>query len=120
MSIRRALMIGAVTVATFSNLGCLVGANSTTHREGNYVSQSTLNNIEPGKTSKAWIVATLGQPTTKTVLEPGHELWKYSYKETKESGGFVFLLYAGGDTKTSDGSVFVEIQNDTVTKSWRG
>jgi outer membrane protein assembly factor BamE (lipoprotein component of BamABCDE complex) len=120
MSIGKGLCAAFIAVVVFVNSGCLVGGNSTTRREGNYVSQSTLNNIDPGKTSKAWIVATLGEPTSKTVLNPGHELWKYSYKETKESDGFVFLLYAGGDTKVADGTVFVEFVNDVVTKSWRG
>jgi outer membrane protein assembly factor BamE (lipoprotein component of BamABCDE complex) len=119
MSIRKSLCIGTITLSMLTT-GCLVGGGSTTRREGNYVSQSTLSNIETGKTTKAWIVATLGEPTTKIVLEPGHELWKYSYKETKESGGFVFLLYAGGDTKIADGTVFVEMQNSIVTKTWRG
>jgi outer membrane protein assembly factor BamE (lipoprotein component of BamABCDE complex) len=120
MSICKGLYGAILALAVMMNLGCLVGGSSTTRREGSYVSQSTLNEIEPGKTSQAWIVATLGEPTSKTVLGPGHELWKYSYKETKQSGGYVFLLYAGGDTKIADGTVFVEMVNDVVTKTWRG
>ena len=120
MSIGKGLCGAILALAVMINLGCLVGGSSTTKREGNYVSQSTLGQIEPGKTSKAWIVGTLGEPTSKVELGPGHELWKYSYKETKQSGGYVFLLYAGGNTNVSDGTVFVEMQNDIVTKTWRG
>jgi outer membrane protein assembly factor BamE (lipoprotein component of BamABCDE complex) len=120
MSIWKGLYIGAVALVIFSSGGCLVGGGSTTRREGNYASQATLNNIQPGKSNKAWVLATLGEPTSKTVIESGHELWKYSYKETKESGGFVFLLYACSDTKISDGTVFVEMQSGIVTKTWRG
>lgn len=114
--------LSAVLIAAmaFTSVGCLVATSSTTKRQGNYVAQSTLDNILPGKTSNAWIVATLGEPTSKTVLEPGHELWKYSYKETHESGGAIFLLYAGGNGKVADGTVFVELTDGVVTKFWRG
>lgn len=114
--------LSAVVVAAIAltSVGCLVTTGSTTKRQGNYVAQTTLDNIQPGKTSKAWIVATLGEPTGKTVLEPGHELWKYSYKETHESGGAIFLLYAGGNSKVTDGTVFVELTDGVVSKFWRG
>ncbi len=120
MSIGKGLCAAFVAVVVFVNIGCLVGGNSTTKREGNYIAESTLQTIEPGKTTKAWILATLGEPTSKTEVEPGHEVWKYSYKETKDSGGYVFLLFAGGDKKITDGNVFVEMKDGTVTKTWRG
>ena len=120
MSIGKVLATVILAAIAFTSLGCLVSTSSTTKHQGNYVSQSTLDNIQPGKTSKAWIVATLGQPTSKTELEPGHELWKYTYKETHESGGAVFLLYAGSNTKVADGTVFVELNDGIVSKSWRG
>ena len=53
-------------------------------------------------------------------IEPGHELWKYSYKETKEGDGYVFLIFAGSDKNVTGGNVFVEFKNDVVSKSWRG
>jgi hypothetical protein len=79
-----------------------------------------MNTIEPGKTSKAWVLATFGEPTSKQEVEPGHEVWKYSYKETKQSSGYVFLITAGSDKTITGGNVFVEMKDDVVTKSWRG
>ena len=120
MSISRGLLRAAVLVMLGVNAGCLVGGSSEVKREGNYISETTLNTIEPGKTGKAWVLATLGEPSSKKEIEPGHELWKYSYKETKEGDGYVFLIFAGSDKNVSGGNVFVEFKDDVVTKSWRG
>src|SRR5262249_33869524 len=95
MSMVKGLCIGVVLAGLSMNLGCLFGGSSETHREGAYVSDSTLGTIEAGKTTQAWVLATLGEPSKKTELEPGHELWNYEYKEKKESNGYVFLIFAG-------------------------
>jgi outer membrane protein assembly factor BamE (lipoprotein component of BamABCDE complex) len=120
MSIAKGLCCAVLSLILLANTGCLVGGSSEVKREGNYVSESTLNTIEPGKTGKAWVLATLGEPSSKKEIEPGHELWKYSYKETKEGNGYVFLIFAGSDKNVSGGNVFVEFKDDVVSKSWRG
>jgi len=120
MSIGKGLFIGAILGLLGMNLGCLFGGSSTVHREGSYVSDSTLSSIQPGKTTQAWVLATLGEPSKKTEIEPGHELWKYDYKEKKESDGYVFLVFAGSGSEVIDGRVFVELKDGVVTKSWRG
>jgi outer membrane protein assembly factor BamE (lipoprotein component of BamABCDE complex) len=120
MSIGRGLL-GATLLALIGlNAGCLVGGSSEVKRDGNYVSDQTLNTIEPGKTGKAWVLATLGEPTAKQEIEPGHELWKYSYKETKDSDGYVLFVFGGSGKSVTGGNVFVEFKGDTVSKSWRG
>jgi outer membrane protein assembly factor BamE (lipoprotein component of BamABCDE complex) len=100
--------------------GCLVGGSSSVHREGSYISEDTLRQVEPGKTSESWVLATLGKPTEKSEIANGYELWKYSYKETKDSNGYVFLLFGGSDQQVTGGKVFVELKNGVVTKCWRG
>ena len=120
MSIARGLLGALVLTLIGLNAGCLVGGSSEFKREGNYVSDQTFNNIEPGKTGKAWILATLGEPSTKKEIEPGHELWKYCYKEKKEGDGYVLFIFGGSDKSETNGSVFVEFRDDVVSKSWRG
>jgi len=120
MSIGKGLFGSVILLGLAINTGCLVGGSSTVKRDGKYVGEDTLAQIQPGKTGKAWILATLGDPSEKKELEPGHELWKYSYKETKEGGGYVFLIFAGSDKTVTGGNVFVEFKDDTVSKSWRG
>ena len=120
MSTGKRLGISATLLGLALSCGCLVGGNSTVKRDGNYVAESTLDQIEPGKTDKAWVLATLGDPTEKKQLDPGHELWKYAYKETKEGDGYVFLIFAGSGKTITGGNVFVELKDNVVTKSWRG
>src|SRR5690242_17068379 len=84
--------------------GCLVASDNSHKRTGNYVPESTFSQIEPGKTSAGWVKATLGEPDSKDKVEStGSEIWKYSYTEKQESSGAVFLLFAGHDTKETNG-----------------
>jgi outer membrane protein assembly factor BamE (lipoprotein component of BamABCDE complex) len=114
-------IIGLVLgMSLLGSSGCLVGGSSSVRRQGSYVADTTLSRIEPGKTQESWVLATLGQPSEKTELAPKHELWKYSYKEVKNSSGYVFLIFGGSDSKETSGKVFVELQDGVVTKTWRG
>ncbi|HEY7086712.1 MAG TPA: outer membrane protein assembly factor BamE [Tepidisphaeraceae bacterium] len=114
-------IIGLMVLVGLTGLtGCLVGGSSEVRREGTYVADTTLGNIEPGKTQTSWVLATLGQPSEKTQIDPNRELWKYCYKETRNSSGFVFLIFGGSDSKVTDGRVFIEFQDGVVTKTWRG
>jgi len=115
---------GLLTVAAVVGLslctGCLFGGSSSVKREGTFVAPETLGQIQAGKSNKAYVVALLGQPTEKKEIEPGHELWKYSYKEKTESSGYVFLIFGGSDEKETGSKVYVEFTDDTVSKTWRG
>jgi outer membrane protein assembly factor BamE (lipoprotein component of BamABCDE complex) len=98
--------------------GCLVMSNSDERRTGKYVSQSIFEQIKPGTTTAAWILATLGEPSTKTKANDS-EVWKWEYTETKESGGAVFLIFGGHSTKQSKGTAYVEIKDGVVSNAWR-
>jgi outer membrane protein assembly factor BamE (lipoprotein component of BamABCDE complex) len=102
------------------NMGCLVGGHSKVKQEGTYVAESTLNHIQPGKSTAAFVLATLGQPTEKAEMAPGHQLWKYSYKETKDSSGYVLFVFGGAGSEVKKQQVFVELENGVVTRTWRG
>lgn len=120
MSKSNRLSVAGIVIIGLLGTGCLMGGSSEVKRSGTFVADSTLNKIEPGKTEATWVVATLGQPNEKTELETGHELWKYSYKETRNSAGYVFLVFGVSDSKVTDGKAFVEIKDGVVVKAWRG
>lgn len=100
--------------------GCLVNAHSDTEQTGNYVSPSTLGQIEVGKTTSAWVRAVLGEPTSVIGVDATTQILRYSYTETKDSSGAVFLIFRGSDRKVSTSSVFVEIRDGVVSRTWRG
>lgn len=120
MSTSNRLSLAGIVIIGLLGTGCLVGGGSSVHRSGNYVADETLNRIQPGKTEAAWVAATLGQPSEKTELGSGHELWKYTYHEKRSSNGYVFLVFGVSDEKSVDGKAFVEIQDGVVVKAWRG
>jgi len=100
--------------------GCLFGGHSKVRREGTYVAASTMDQIRPGKTTKSWVRAVVGEPTERVRIDPAHELWKYAYTETKDSSGYVFLIFSGSDTKKTDNNVFIEFDGEVVSRTWRG
>lgn len=99
--------------------GCLVGSSSKESTSGNFVPESSFSQLEVGKTTAAFVEATLGKPDSKTPAGDGSEIWKYSYTEKKESSGFVFLIFGGSSEKKTEKAAFVQMKDGVVTKAWR-
>lgn len=118
--VRRTAVLGAAAVVVMANLGgCLIGSSNTEVSTGKEISQPTFNKIEPGVTTKQWIEATLGEPTSKSTLDDGTDVWKWSYAHVKSSRGTVLFLFGGSSTKTTSGSAYVEMKDGLVTRAWR-
>ena len=111
------LAFGAVLVALS---GCLVSGTASQKRTGKYVADSTFSQIEPGKTTAGWVLATLGEPDCKAVAGNGSEVWQWRYTEHRENNTAVFLIFAGSDEKETSGTAFVELKDGVVTNKWRG
>ena len=110
-----------VLTISMSLCGCLVTSNNRETISGNYVAPSTFDQIEPGKTTAAWVKATLGEPSSKTdVAESDAQIWKYNYTERKEGSGAIFLIFGGSNVKEKTGTAFVELKDGVVTNKWRG
>lgn len=120
MSKSNRFSLAGIVILGLISAGCLVGGHSRVERSGSYVADSTFNRIKPGQTDAAWVIASLGQPSERTEIDSGHELWKYTYKETRDSSGYVFLVFGVSDHKVTDGKAFVEVKDGVVVKAWRG
>ena len=99
--------------------GCLIGADSSQTRTGNYVAESTFAQIEPGKTTEGWVKATLGEPTTRAAADDT-VVWSYKYTEKYDSSGAVFLIFGAHNSSETTHTAFVEIKDGVVLKKWRG
>lgn len=119
-SLGRVLAVSMASVLLLGTTGCLVGGSSKVQREGHYVAATTLSQIRHGETTQAWVQAVVGEPTERVKVDDRHEIWKYAYTETKNSRGYVFLIFHGKDQKTIRDTVFIEFENGVVTKTWRG
>lgn len=100
--------------------GCLVTSSNKVEESGIRVSENTLANVEVGRTSGDWLVATLGEPTSRTVVadRPGVEIWRYEHVRTERSAGAVFLIFGGSSSKTESSRVFFELEHGVVRRTW--
>jgi len=80
--------------------GCLVSSSTTEKRPGNFVPESTFSRLEPGTSTASFVEATLGAPTSKTTVDDGSEIWRWTYTESKAGSGAVFLIFGGPSEKT--------------------
>ncbi len=100
--------------------GCLVVSGHESTISGAYVAKEDLFNIEPGQTTQADVQRTLGPPTTRKANDDGTERWTYRWREEKESGGAVFLIFAGGSEKTIVSEVAITFRDGVVESIERG
>ena len=100
--------------------GCLVVSGKSIDESGVRISQETLREVEPGTTTEAWLVATLGEPSERTIVE-GQEhvrILRYDLTVSRAEGGAVFLIFAGGSETTHTSRTFFELVDGVVTRYW--
>ena len=97
---------------------CLVSSDTSVEHRGQYVGPETLDKIEEGR-SQAYVLALLGEPSERTALENGVELWRWSYSQVKRSEtGVIFVLGSKRSTE-EQGAVYVEFDDGVVVDAWR-
>jgi outer membrane protein assembly factor BamE (lipoprotein component of BamABCDE complex) len=117
-SVVRSLTLVAASLACTALGGCLIGSTTQTETSGHQIGNDTLAQIQAGK-DMSYVTALIGDPTNKTVLDGGTEIWKWRYTERKNSSGTViFLLSADNKTETSN-TTYVEFKDGVVVKAWR-
>jgi hypothetical protein len=117
---RRTITALVLAIFMLSATGCLVMAGSEIEESGTQITHETLTKLEPGVTTEAWLVATLGEPTRRTVVE-GQEhihVLRYDHVVTKHEGGAVFLIFAGGSSKTKVTRTYIETIDGLVSRYW--
>ena len=117
---KRINTIAALALASLGTLmsGC-IGGNSKSKMTGDYVGATTVGKIEPGVTTSDRVLAMLGQPTRRSTLDDGSQLWVWSWKRTSSGGGYVFPIAFGSSRSETEGSAFVEIKDGLVVDAWR-
>jgi len=100
--------------------GCLIVTGNSRHETGVRVSATTISQVEPGKTTEAWVLATLGEPTSRTKVDIANqvEILRYEHSTHKSSGGAVFLIFAGGSDRSERSVAYFEVTDGIVTRAW--
>jgi hypothetical protein len=115
---REVMCATVLATATLFGGGCLVSKGSSVKESGVKVSQPTLAQIETGKTTESWLIATAGQPTTRTDVDERVHILRYEHTTTTKKGGSVFLIYAGAEREEKKSAAIFEITDGVVTKYW--
>src|SRR5262245_62096047 len=101
-----AVALGSVTLCTG---GCLVVGGSSIEESGVKISAPTLEQVKPGETTEAWLLATAGEPTCRRSVDDRTSILRYDHTVTTASGGAVFLLFAGERRKEERTSTVLEV-----------
>lgn len=99
--------------------GCLVGGSSETRVTGAYIGPQTVAAVRPGETRAEGVVAMFGEPSNKSTLEDGSELWRWDYTRSSKGGGYVFLIAASRHRDEVSSRTFVQLKEGVVTKVWQ-
>ncbi len=114
----RRMLIGLTAVAfAVTTTGCLVVTGSSYHESGVKVTPTTLDRLELGTTTEAWVIATLGEPTERTEVkgQPNVAILRYEHRTTEHSGGTVLFLFAGGKNESRTSTAYIEVTDGIVT-----
>jgi outer membrane protein assembly factor BamE (lipoprotein component of BamABCDE complex) len=115
--LRLSTVLAAVALVPLCQ-GCLIGSSNRTQVTGRDFGPETLSQIQPGK-NKEYVIALLGEPTDKSHLDDGTDIWKWRYTESRNSSGSVIFLVASDSKTETSRTTYVEFFDGRVVKAWR-
>ena len=121
----RRMIVSAGTVVVCGVLGlvlsgCISGRSDVSYGpKGPAVGHETVKQIEVGRTSKEWVLGTLGTPTSETKTPEGTEILKYVYTKSVDSDIDVFLFLEFDDKREERTVYYFQIADGVVTRFWK-
>lgn len=112
--------LGIAGVFALTAGGCLVMGGKSIDESGTKVTSATLDQIKIGETTEAWLVATLGEPQSRTTVEsdPTVNVLRYEHVVCKADGATVFLIFAGGSEEKKTTTTYFETTDGVVSRYW--
>ena len=108
----------AVIGSLLSVAGCFIWNSDVRYGDkGAPLSGTTLKQIECGKTTRDWLMVTLGKPSEQSTTDAGVELLKYKYSKTQESN-VVMPFVIVNDEKKNEQTVYFQVKDGVVQKYW--
>jgi outer membrane protein assembly factor BamE (lipoprotein component of BamABCDE complex) len=84
----------------FALTACVYVQDSHTRDKGTEVSQAQVAKVEPGKTTKEWILSNLGTPDRIHAEKDALEVYEYVSERTERTESNFFLLFSVKSDKT--------------------
>jgi hypothetical protein len=107
-------LVASATAAVI--ITALSGCASSQTETGIRIGDETLKQFEAGVTTRAWLVAVLGPPTSEAPVEGIPNTFVYRYSTGSRASGLSSLL-TGGGSATSATTYFI-ITDNVVTRYW--
>ena len=85
---------------------------------GPALAQGRIEKIEPGVTTKAWILDSFGPPTKERDFGDGNEVMEYERSYVTENRFKLFLIFKTENTKKSKETLIIDLKNGIVQKYW--
>ncbi len=106
--------------AFFFLTGCtIISSNSNTNTSGTEVSDQTLSQLEVGKTTKEWLIAALGQPDSKSLVDEKTEILKYRATRTTYQHSGLFIVFDSQSKHEESETVYFEFQEGVLQRYWK-
>jgi hypothetical protein len=109
--------LGTLALA-LSTSGCLISSSTSVEIEGDWVEASVAKSIAPGMKEED-VLARMGDPTSRTELEDGSQILRWTWREERESHAGIFLLISTDNETITTHSTYVELCEGVVTRTWR-
>lgn len=97
---------------------CVIDARSHVTTSGRHFSRETLDQIQPGCTQE-YVLALLGEPTTRASAGDKSEVWKWQYKSREQRSGSLIFVFDADKTTETDGTTYVLFEDAKVVKVWQ-
>jgi hypothetical protein len=99
--------------------GCaIIDAHSETTTSGTIVSDESLARVQPGSTTTAWLLATLGEPSSREQVDGSTEILKYSSQQLVEVDSELLFIFDTSTRKEVHRTVFFECVDGMLSRHW--
>lgn len=102
--------------------GCtVISSHSKTHVSGVTVNQETLSKVEPGHTTKSWLISALGEPNSITPpqSQDGVEILRYTSKQVTDRHAHLLLIFNDHSTNVKEETYLFEFKDGILNRYWR-
>ncbi|MFX3681298.1 MAG: hypothetical protein ACN6I3_00080 [bacterium] len=109
--------LALAVIVSFS--GCaVINSHSETKSYGTLVTNESLAQVQPGNTTADWLIATLGVPASRELVDDQVEVLKYSSRQlTKIKSELLFVLDTSSKREVHR-TVFLECTEGVLTRFW--
>ena len=112
------LIVLMIMCMTFN--GCLINHRSHTRQTSpeRPIPTSELEKIEPGTTTKEWVLDRFGMPTKTRHLKDGAEILLYETRNRTEHEFSFFFIFSTESSKETKETISFEIKDGVVQRYW--